>query len=102
MHALESVTRLSSIPVIFLSALDDTKDKVKAFQSGGVDYVSKPFQVEEVQVRVETHLQLHRLQRALPSFRKAPTPMSFEPCSRNSGEDSSPRWGCDVAHSSGC
>ena len=55
----------SGIPVIFLSALSETQDKVKAFRSGAVDYVSKPFQFEEVHARVETHLKLHELQRAL-------------------------------------
>ena len=49
------------IPILFLSALTDTFDKVKAFQAGGVDYITKPFQLEEVQARVHTHLELHRL-----------------------------------------
>jgi len=62
---LKSTAELSNIPVIFLSALNETQDKVKAFQSGAVDYISKPFQFEEVQARVETHLKLHGLQRAL-------------------------------------
>jgi len=62
---LKSSGPLSSIPVIFLSALTDTQDKVKAFQSGAVDYISKPFQFEEVHARVETHLRLHQLQREL-------------------------------------
>jgi CheY-like chemotaxis protein len=48
---LKSDPRLARIPVIFLSALDATEDKVKAFHSGGVDYVSKPFQFEEVLAR---------------------------------------------------
>ena len=61
---LKSSTRLSDIPVIFLSALNATEDKVKAFRSGGVDYISKPFQFEEVQARVETHLKLRRAQQA--------------------------------------
>ena len=46
------------IPVIFISALDDVLDKVKAFETGGVDYVSKPFQKEEIVARIETHLKL--------------------------------------------
>jgi two-component system, sensor histidine kinase and response regulator len=62
---LKSDEKLAGIPVIFLSALGETEDKVKAFQSGGVDYVTKPFQLEEVQARVETHIELQRLQRAL-------------------------------------
>ena len=57
---LKSSARLSDIPVIFISALNATEDKVKGFRSGGVDYVSKPFQFEEVQARVETHLKLRR------------------------------------------
>jgi two-component system sensor histidine kinase/response regulator len=62
---LKSTGELSGIPVIFLSALNETQDKVNAFRSGAADYISKPFQFEEVQARVETHLQLHNLQRAL-------------------------------------
>jgi putative nucleotidyltransferase with HDIG domain len=62
---LKSTQQLSDIPVIFLSALNETQDKVKAFHSGAVDYVSKPFQFEEVHARVETHLKLHHLQRAM-------------------------------------
>src|SRR5271170_1919790 len=62
---LKATDKLSGIPVIFLSALNETQDKVNAFRSGAVDYVSKPFQFEEVSARVETHLQLHHLQRAL-------------------------------------
>jgi DNA-binding response OmpR family regulator len=63
---LKETPRLASIPVIFLSALDSTEDKVKGFQAGGVDYISKPFQFEEVHARVRTHL---RLQRALAAER---------------------------------
>ena len=63
-ETLKSNTGLSAIPVIFLSALNATEDKVKGFQSGGVDYISKPFQFEEVHARVETHLKLRRAQRA--------------------------------------
>ena len=50
------------IPVIFLSALNDVEDKVKAFEAGGVDYISKPFQEAEVLSRVQTHLKLRQLQ----------------------------------------
>jgi sigma-B regulation protein RsbU (phosphoserine phosphatase) len=53
------------IPVIFLSAMDALEDKVKAFRAGGVDYVTKPFQIEEVTARVETHLTLSRLREQL-------------------------------------
>jgi hypothetical protein len=61
---LKSGARSSAIPVIFLSALSAVEDKVKGFQSGGVDYISKPFQFEEVEARVETHLTLRRAQQA--------------------------------------
>ncbi len=53
------------IPVIFVSALDDTEDKVRAFQYGGVDYVTKPFQSAEVLARVRTHLELARVRAEL-------------------------------------
>lgn len=56
---------LSDIPIIFLSSLTKTDEKVKAFEVGGVDYITKPFQVEEVKARVEIHLNLHRLQAKL-------------------------------------
>jgi CheY-like chemotaxis protein len=57
---LKASASLSEIPVIFLSALVEIEDKIKAFRSGGVDYISKPFQFEEVQARVETHIHLRR------------------------------------------
>jgi len=54
-----------NIPVIFISALNETFDKVKAFEVGGVDYISKPFQAEEVLARVETHLSLYQMKKRL-------------------------------------
>ncbi|MEA3308531.1 MAG: hybrid sensor histidine kinase/response regulator [Chloroflexota bacterium] len=60
---LKADVALSDIPVIFISALDETEDKVKAFTVGGVDYITKPFQIEEVLARVATHLTLRNLQR---------------------------------------
>ena len=68
---LKSDKKLAAIPVIFLSALNDASDKVRAFQCGGVDYVTKPFQVDEVQARVETHLKIHHLQNAAPVARQS-------------------------------
>ncbi len=53
------------IPVIFISALNATENKLKAFTAGGVDYVTKPFQAKEVLARVETHLALRNLQNIL-------------------------------------
>lgn len=51
---------LREVPVVFISALGETADKVKAFSLGGVDYVTKPFQSEEVLARVNTHIQLRQ------------------------------------------
>lgn len=62
---LKADERTRDIPVIFLSALSEAMDKVKAFSVGGVDYVTKPFQTTEVLVRVETHLALRNLQKSL-------------------------------------
>src|SRR5277367_1190786 len=57
---LKADDKLAPIPVLFLSALNETRDKINAFRAGGVDYITKPFQVEEVRARVETHLQVYR------------------------------------------
>jgi len=54
-----------NIPVIFLTALEDTGDIVKGFQAGGVDYVVKPFRKEEVLARIRTHVELRASQRRL-------------------------------------
>lgn len=59
---LKADDMLKGIPVIFISALTEQLDKVKAFAIGGVDYITKPFQMEELHARVETHLKLRRLQ----------------------------------------
>lgn len=64
-HRLKADEVLRDIPVIFMTALVDTKDKVKGFQLGAVDYITKPFQYQEVLVRVETHLALRRMQKQL-------------------------------------
>ncbi len=55
----------TDIPVIFITALSDTRDKVKGFAAGGVDYITKPFQSEEVLARVDTHIKLRSLQKNL-------------------------------------
>lgn len=62
---LKADSQTSKIPVIFISALDEVLDKVKAFQVGGEDYITKPFQVEEVVARVEHQLTIQRLQKQL-------------------------------------
>jgi len=62
---LKGDERFRDIPVIFISALGETEDKLRAFSAGGVDYVSKPFQFAEVEARIATHLRLRALQREL-------------------------------------
>jgi signal transduction histidine kinase len=56
-----------NVPIIFMTALSDTMDKVKGFDAGGVDYIIKPFQHEEVLARVKTHLTVQKLQKQLQS-----------------------------------
>jgi PAS domain S-box-containing protein len=58
---LKADQRTASIPIIFISILEDEGDKVKGFQAGAVDYITKPLQPEEVLARVETHLRLRAL-----------------------------------------
>lgn len=62
---LKANARTRDIPIIFLSALDRTEDKVRALTGGGVDYITKPFQTAEVLARVATHLALQRMQNQL-------------------------------------
>lgn len=62
---LKADEKTREIPVIFISALDDVFDKVKAFQVGGVDYISKPFQGEEVMARIENQLTISRQKKQL-------------------------------------
>ncbi len=62
---LKEDPKTHDIPIIFISALDEIQDKIRAFTVGGVDYVTKPFQIEEVMARVETHLSLRNLQKQL-------------------------------------
>jgi sigma-B regulation protein RsbU (phosphoserine phosphatase) len=67
---LKADERTRDIPIIFISALDETADKVRAFTVGGVDYITKPFHLEEVLARVQTHLALRRLQKRLQDANK--------------------------------
>ncbi len=62
---LKSDKATQDIPVIFISALDHPLDKVKAFQVGGMDYITKPFQTDEVLARVQTHIRQHHIQKQL-------------------------------------
>ncbi len=65
---LKADDSLRGIPVIFISALTEQLDKVKAFAMGGVDYLTKPFQIEELHARVATHLKLRRQQTELEEY----------------------------------
>ncbi|MEM7535343.1 MAG: hybrid sensor histidine kinase/response regulator [Chloroflexota bacterium] len=56
---------LQDVPVIFISARNDTIDKLKAFQHGGVDYITKPYHLEEVQARIQTHVTIRHQQLSL-------------------------------------
>ena len=62
---LKANEKTCDIPVIFLSALDEVLDKVKAFSVGGVDFITKPFQLEEVLARIQTHLSLRSAQKEI-------------------------------------
>ena len=54
-----------NIPIIFISAMDEIDAKVKALNAGGVDYITKPFQSEDVSARVQTHLSIRKMQKKL-------------------------------------
>jgi signal transduction histidine kinase len=68
---LKAASATAEIPILFLSGLLDTADKIRAFASGAVDYVTKPFQFEEVQARVQTHLEISRQRRKLKEQHEA-------------------------------
>jgi len=65
---LKERSKIKDIPVIFLSALADLKDKIRAFEAGGVDYITKPFCESEVIARVNIHLQIREYQRSLEAL----------------------------------
>ncbi len=64
-HELKKSPSTENVPVIFISSLNDVDDKVRAFRVGGVDYITAPFQAEEVKARVKTHLEIRSAHRAL-------------------------------------
>ena len=64
---LKADARTANVPVIFMTAVDDTAHKVEGFVLGAVDYITKPIQREELLARIQHHLQLHRLQAELVS-----------------------------------
>lgn len=62
---IKMIPGLEHIPVIFITALEDTLEKVKGFETGGIDYITKPFEPDEVIIRIKSHLALHAMQREL-------------------------------------
>ena len=70
---LQADVHSREIPVIFISAMQAPEDKLAGFQAGGVDYVTKPFQAEEVLARVRAHIQLYRIQQHLEKLVEART-----------------------------
>ncbi|MEZ4525978.1 MAG: response regulator [Desulfobacterales bacterium] len=56
---------ICGIPIIFISALDEVPDKIRAFSSGGVDYITKPFEKQEILARIQTHLSLRNMRKSL-------------------------------------
>lgn len=67
---LKADVKTRDIPIIFISALDSIEDKVKGFRLGAVDYIAKPFEKEEVTVRLATHLKIYRMQQELESYNR--------------------------------
>ncbi len=65
---LLSMKKFEDLPVIFISARNETLDKVKAFKMGGVDYMSKPFEPMELQYRINTHLHIREMQKQLEQY----------------------------------
>ncbi|THB67140.1 MAG: response regulator [Spirochaetaceae bacterium] len=64
-EAIRRDSAMQDVPILFISALSGNDDKLRAFQAGGEDYITKPFQFDEVQARVETHLKLSRMRKEL-------------------------------------
>ncbi len=62
---LKADQNFATIPVIFITALDEMRDKLKGFQVGGADFITKPFQAEEVLARVKAHLTIQKLYKDL-------------------------------------
>ncbi len=70
-EVLKSQANTKDIPVIFMTALTDTVDKVKGFELGASDYITKPFQQEEVYARINSNLNLYKLQKQLENKNQA-------------------------------
>ena len=67
---LKSKDELKDIPIIFISALDDINSKVKAFENGGVDYITKPFEEQEIKARIKTQLELYQSKKTITNLYK--------------------------------
>lgn len=67
---LKADVKTRDIPIIFISALDSVEDKIKGFKLGAVDYIAKPFEREEVTLRLNTHLKIYKMQQELESYNK--------------------------------
>lgn len=67
---LKSQAATQAIPIIFMTALDDVQSKIKGFECGAADYITKPFQHKEVVARVDTHIHLYQLQQQLQAQMK--------------------------------
>lgn len=67
---LKADAKTRDIPIIFISALDSVEDKVKGFKLGAVDYIAKPFEKEEVTLRLNTHLKIYKMQQELETYNK--------------------------------
>lgn len=67
---LKADAKTRDIPIIFISALDSVEDKVKGFKLGAVDYIAKPFEKEEVTLRLNTHLKIFKMQQELETYNK--------------------------------
>ena len=61
---------MKEVPIIFISALNSTEDKVKGFKLGAVDFISKPFELEEITLRINTHLKIYQMQNELKEHNK--------------------------------
>lgn len=67
---LKKNPQTKDIPIIFISASNSTQDKIRGFQLGAVDYIAKPFEMEEVTLRINTHLKYYRMQQELEIYNK--------------------------------
>lgn len=67
---LKADVKTRDIPIIFISALDSVEDKIKGFRLGAVDYIAKPFEKEEVTLRLNTHLKIYKMQQELESYNR--------------------------------